>query len=85
MDASALASFFQSVAHKYQGSIDWLEYYAIDAAEFFGGTLDSWRHRIGAAYNAHHKFEVEELGGKRDDGWAGWYANYIINHADDVQ
>ena len=28
---------------------------------------------------AHGKYEAEELGGVRDEEWAAWYAEFIIN------
>jgi hypothetical protein len=28
---------------------------------------------------AHGKYEKEELGGVRDEEWAAWYAEFIVN------
>ncbi len=28
---------------------------------------------------AHGKYEAEELGGVRDEEWAPWYAEFIVN------
>jgi hypothetical protein len=28
---------------------------------------------------AHGKYETEELGGVRDEEWATWYAEFIVN------
>ena len=28
---------------------------------------------------AHGKYETEELGGARDEEWAAWYAEFIVN------
>jgi hypothetical protein len=28
---------------------------------------------------AHGKYEAEELGGVRDEEWAAWYAEFIVN------
>jgi hypothetical protein len=28
---------------------------------------------------AHGKYETEELGGVRDEEWAPWYADFIMN------
>jgi hypothetical protein len=28
---------------------------------------------------AHGKYETEELGGVRDEEWAAWYAEFIVN------
>jgi hypothetical protein len=28
---------------------------------------------------AHGKYETEELGGVRDEQWAAWYAEFIVN------
>jgi hypothetical protein len=28
---------------------------------------------------AHGKYETEELGGVRDEEWAAWYAEFILN------
>jgi hypothetical protein len=31
------------------------------------------------AEEAHGRYEKEELGGKRDEDWPAWYAEYIVN------
>jgi hypothetical protein len=31
------------------------------------------------AEQAHGKYETEELGGVRDEEWAAWYAEFIVN------
>ena len=31
------------------------------------------------AEEAHGKYEKEELGGVRDEEWAAWYAEFIVN------
>jgi hypothetical protein len=31
------------------------------------------------AEEAHGKYEKEELGGVRDEEWAPWYAEFIVN------
>jgi hypothetical protein len=31
------------------------------------------------AEKAHGKYETEELGGVRDEEWAPWYAEFIVN------
>jgi hypothetical protein len=31
------------------------------------------------AEEAHGKYEKEELGGVRDEEWASWYAEFIVN------
>lgn len=31
------------------------------------------------AEKAHGKYETEELGGVRDEEWARWYAEFIVN------
>jgi hypothetical protein len=28
---------------------------------------------------AHGRYEAEELGGARDEEWAAWYAEFIVN------
>jgi hypothetical protein len=28
---------------------------------------------------AHGRYETEELGGVRDEEWAAWYADFIVN------
>ncbi len=30
------------------------------------------------AEEAHGQYEREELGGVRDEGWASWYAGFIV-------
>ncbi len=30
------------------------------------------------AEEAHGQYELEELGGARDEGWAPWYAGFIL-------
>lgn len=34
---------------------------------------------LQAAEAAHGKYETEELGGVRDEEWAEWYAEFIVN------
>ena len=34
---------------------------------------------LRAAEAAHGKYETEELGGVRDEEWAAWYAEFIVN------
>jgi hypothetical protein len=34
---------------------------------------------LRAAEAAHGKYETEELGGVRDEEWAEWYAEFIVN------
>jgi hypothetical protein len=31
------------------------------------------------AEEAHGRYEKEELGGERDEDWASWYAEFIVN------
>jgi hypothetical protein len=31
------------------------------------------------AEEAHGQYEKEELGGERDEEWASWYADFIVN------
>jgi hypothetical protein len=31
------------------------------------------------AAEAHGKYEAEQLGGVRDEEWAAWYAEFIVN------
>ena len=31
------------------------------------------------AEKAHGEYEKDVLGGKRDDDWASWYAEFIVN------
>jgi len=31
------------------------------------------------AEKAHGKYETEELGGVRDENWASWYAEFILD------
>ena len=31
------------------------------------------------AEKAHGQYEKEELGGERDEDWASWYAEFIVN------
>jgi hypothetical protein len=31
------------------------------------------------AEKAHGRYEKEELGGVRDEDWAAWYAEFIVN------
>ena len=32
---------------------------------------------------AHGKYEAEELGGVRDEQWADWFAEFIVNRLDE--
>lgn len=34
---------------------------------------------LRAAEAAHGKYEQNELGGVRDEEWAAWYAEFILN------
>ena len=34
---------------------------------------------LRAAEEAHGHYEKEELGGVRDEEWAPWYAEFIVN------
>jgi len=34
---------------------------------------------LRAAEAAHGKYERDELGGVRDEEWAPWYAEFIVN------
>lgn len=38
---------------------------------------------LSAAGSAHHEFEVNFLGGVRDEQWAGWYAAYVLGRLGD--
>jgi hypothetical protein len=31
------------------------------------------------AEEAHGRYERDELGGERDEQWADWYADYVVN------
>lgn len=35
---------------------------------------------LKAARDAHHAYEKDELGGKRDEQWAAWYADNLITN-----
>lgn len=35
---------------------------------------------LAQAAEAHHTYEVEDLGGERDEEWARWYAEYVLDH-----
>jgi hypothetical protein len=35
------------------------------------------------AEEAHGRYEKEELGGKRDEDWPAWYAEFIVNALDE--
>src|SRR5438105_14908487 len=37
-------------------------------------------HFLSRTANAHDSFEQESLGGKRDDEWAKWYAQYMLDN-----
>lgn len=38
---------------------------------------------LAAAGAAHHEYEVNLLGGKRDEQWPGWYAAYVLGRLGD--
>ena len=38
---------------------------------------------LTAAGTAHHEYEVNLLGGKRDEQWPGWYAAYVLGRLGD--
>ena len=38
---------------------------------------------LRSAGEAHHDYEANFLEGKRDDGWAGWYAAYVLGRLGD--
>jgi hypothetical protein len=35
---------------------------------------------LKAAHDAHHAYEKDELGEKRDEQWAAWYADYLATN-----
>jgi hypothetical protein len=35
------------------------------------------------ADQAHHRYEIQVLHGKRDENWNEWYAEYLIGHGID--
>src|SRR3990167_3637815 len=35
---------------------------------------------ITEAGEAHHIYEQQNLGGKSDEGWPLWYAEYLLSH-----
>ncbi len=38
---------------------------------------------LTAAGAAHHEYEQNSLGGKRDEQWPGWYAAYVLGRLGD--
>jgi hypothetical protein len=42
-------------------------------------TKDELTRLLREAEAAHGKYETEELGGVRDEEWAAWYAEFIVN------
>jgi hypothetical protein len=42
-------------------------------------TKDKLALLLSEAEAAHGKYEKEELGGERDEEWASWYADFILN------
>ena len=38
---------------------------------------------LDAAASAHHDYEANALGGRRDEQWAGWYAGYVLGRLGD--
>ncbi len=38
---------------------------------------------LAAAGTAHHEYEQNLLGGKRDEQWPGWYAAYVLGRLGD--
>ncbi|MDZ7705654.1 MAG: hypothetical protein U5L04_14360 [Trueperaceae bacterium] len=47
-------------------------------------TSESQRDEIAAmlsrAGEAHHRYEQSELGGQRDEEWAQWYTDWLLEH-----
>jgi hypothetical protein len=35
---------------------------------------------LSGAKTAHRRYEVEALGGNRDEDWPEWYAGYLLDH-----
>jgi hypothetical protein len=35
---------------------------------------------LSEAAEAHHQYETDVLKGERDNDWAGWYAEYLLQH-----
>jgi hypothetical protein len=46
-------------------------------------TRDELAGLLREAEAAHGKYETEELGGVRDEEWADWYADFILNALDE--
>ena len=46
-------------------------------------TPDQLESALAAAGPAHHDYEVNFLGGQRDEQWAGFYAAYVLGRLDD--
>lgn len=44
-----------------------------------GVTKEELANLLREAEAAHGKYETEELGGVRDEEWASWYAEFIVN------
>ena len=47
-------------------------------------TREQLRDALRAAGSAHHEYEQNALGGARDEGWAGWYAGYVLGRLGDI-
>lgn len=45
-------------------------------------TRDELADLIERAAEAHHIYEQQELDGERDEDWAGWYADWILDELD---
>jgi hypothetical protein len=48
-------------------------------------TSEDLRAALDAAGRAHHEYERNALGGRRDDAWAGWYAAYVLGRLGDFE
>ncbi|HSM36522.1 MAG TPA: hypothetical protein VK837_09025 [Longimicrobiales bacterium] len=46
-------------------------------------TSEELRAALDAAGLAHHEYERNALGGRRDDAWASWYAAYVLGRLGD--
>ena len=46
-------------------------------------TEQQLRDTLSAAGSAHHDYEVNFLGGARDEQWAGWYSAYVLGRLGD--
>jgi hypothetical protein len=43
---------------------------------------DNIEMRLRATSRAHHQHQTEDLAGVRNENWANWYANYLIDNWD---